>query len=72
MNVARARQVDIELSVSASRIVASKLEAVVVARWRGNFQYPRVGSLPRNLRRLRLRISVLCFQYPRVGSLPRN
>jgi len=86
------------LSVSASRIVASKLvappdsaknqtpfsirESDRCLETRGSarlgqkpdaFQYPRVGSLPRNGRRQSCGIGAeKLFQYPRVGSLPRN
>jgi len=89
---------DTGVSVSASRIVASKplpsrmrlsalcgfsiresdrcLEthpSTALTRSRQVFQYPRVGSLPRNgPRATRARIRRSKFQYPRVGSLPRN
>jgi len=62
------------LSVSASRIVASKLEQSLYKLLLGSlFQYPRVGSLPRNQQSCRsASLSLKTFQYPRVGSLPRN
>jgi len=62
-----------QLSVSASRIVASKLSRSPT--WTcccANFQYPRVGSLPRNRTVVDGDALGQTFQYPRVGSLPRN